>query len=153
MRNTLAPARLTRGSALVIAMMLLFILSLLAVAGMSMSTAEVVMAGNEQFHRLASDAASAGVETAVSRLRTAAVAGEVTSETFIATVRYAGEESSLPQSSAGKFVGQHFEIQSTGQSARRAMDVQTQGVMVISPASGVTTAGQIGDGLQGGGPT
>ena len=39
--------RFERGSALVIAMMLLFILSLLAVTGMSMSTAEVVMAGNE----------------------------------------------------------------------------------------------------------
>ena len=36
-----------------------FILSVLAVTGMSMSTAEVVMAGNEQFRRLASDAASA----------------------------------------------------------------------------------------------
>ena len=40
------------------------ILSLLAVAGMSMSTAEMAMAGNEQFRRLASDAASAGIETA-----------------------------------------------------------------------------------------
>ncbi len=141
-----------QGSALVIAMMLLFILSLLAVTGMSMSTAEVVMAGNEQFRRLASDAASAGVETAVSRLRTAPVAGEVTSDAFIATVRHAGDEASLPQSSTEKFVGQHFEIESTGQSARGASDVQTQGVMVISPASGVTTYGQVGDGLEGGEP-
>jgi Tfp pilus assembly protein PilX len=142
--------RFARGSALVIAMMLLFILSLLAVTSMSMSTAEVVMAGNEQFRRLASDAASAGVETAVSHLRAAPVAGEVTSDVFIATVRHVGDESSLPQSSAGKFVGQHFEIESTGQSARGASDVQTQGVMVILPAGGVTTYGQIGDGLQGG---
>jgi Tfp pilus assembly protein PilX len=127
-----------RGSALVIAMMLLFILSLLAVTGMSLSTAEVAMAGNEQFRRLASDAASAGVETAVSRLRTAPVAGEITSDVFIATVRYVGDESSLPQSSAEKF---------TGQSARGASDVQTQGVMVISPSDSVTTYGQIGDGL------
>ena len=56
-------------------MILLAILSLLAVAGMSMSTAEMAMAGNEQFHRLASDAASAGIETAIARLRTAAGCG------------------------------------------------------------------------------
>src|SRR5262245_23562037 len=109
-----------RGSALVIAMMLLFVLSLLAVAGMGMSTAEIVMAGNEQFRRVASDAASAGIETAVSRLRTSRVTGEVASDAFVTTVRYAGAETSLPQSSADKLIGQHFEIESTGQAARGA---------------------------------
>lgn len=146
MHNRL-PARTSRGSALAIAMILLAILSLLAVAGMSMSTAEMAMAGNEQFHRLASDAASAGIETAIARLRTGAVAGEVTSDVFVAAVRYMGDESSLPQSSAGKLVGQHFEIESTGDSGRGARDVQAQGVMVITSSSGVTTYGQIGDGL------
>jgi Tfp pilus assembly protein PilX len=144
------PPRLARGSALVIALMLLFILSLLAVAGMSLSTAELVMAGNEQFHRLASDAASAGVETAISRFRSAPAANELSSDAYVATVRYAGDESNLPQSSADKFVGQHFEIESTGGSSRGATDVQTQGVMVVTVVNGVETYGQIGDGLQGG---
>ena len=139
-----------RGSALAIAMLLLFIVTLLAVAGMSLSTAELVMAGNEQFHRLASDAASAGVETAISRLRVSAVAGEVTSDAFIATVRYVGDERSLPQSSAEQFIGRHFEIESTGGSGRGASDVQTQGVMVVTAANGVATYGKIGNGLQGG---
>jgi Tfp pilus assembly protein PilX len=145
--NSLRPER---GSALVIAMILLFILSLLAVAGMSMSTAEVVMAGNEQFRRLASDAASSGIETAIARLRSSTADGEVASDAFIATVRRAGVETSLPQSSADKFVGVHFEIESTGHSARGASDVQTQGVLLITPSSGLTTDGQIGDGLHGG---
>jgi type II secretory pathway component PulK len=144
------PSWLARGSALVIAMILLFILSLLAVAGMSMSTAELAMAGNEQFRRLALDAASAGVETAISRLRTAPAAGEISSDSYVANVRYAGDESNLPQWSADKFVGQHFEIESTGGSGRGASDVQTQGVMVVTPVNGVETYGQIGDGLQGG---
>jgi Tfp pilus assembly protein PilX len=139
-----------RGSALIIAMILLFILSLLAVAGMSLSTAEMVMAGNEQFRRLASDAASAGIETAVARLQSSTAEGEVSSDTFTATVRHAGDESSLPESSAERFVGRHFEIESTGHSARRASDVQTQGVMVVTPSDGVSTFERIGAGLQGG---
>jgi Tfp pilus assembly protein PilX len=143
--------RAVRGSALGIAMILLFILSLLAVAGMSLSTAEMVMAGNEQFRRLASDAASSGIETVVARLQGSTAEGEVSSDVFIATVRRAGVETSLPQSSADKFVGQHFEIESTGHSARGASDVQTQGVLLIMPSSGVTTYGRIDDGLQGGG--
>jgi len=142
--------QLAQGSALVIALTLLFILSLLAVAGMSMSTAEMVMAGNEQFRRLASDAASAGIETAVVRLRSVPAEDELSSDAFTASVRHAGDETNLPQSSADKFVGQHFEIESTGHSARGAIDVQTQGVLLITPATGVTTYGQIADGLQGG---
>ena len=145
-------SRRARGSALAIAMLLLFILTLLAVAGMSLSTAEMVMAGNEQFHRLAADAASAGVETAISRLHTSLVAGEVSSDAYIAAVRHVGDEQSLPQSSAEKFIGQHFEIESTGGSGRGASDVQTQGVRVITASDGVTTYGQIGSGLQGGSP-
>lgn len=143
-------SRSVRGSALVIAMILLFILSLLAVAGMSMSTAEMVMAGNEQFRRLASDAASSGIETAVARLRSSTAMGDVSSDAFIATVRRAGVETSLPQSSADKFVGQHFEIESTGHSARGASDVQTQGMLLITSSEGVSTYGQVDDGLQGG---
>ena len=142
--------RALRGSALIIAMILLFVVSVLAVAGMSLSTAEMVMANNEQFRRLASDAASAGIETAVSRLRTSSAEGQVSSDAFIATVRHAGDETSLPESSAERFVGRHFEIESTGHSARRASDVQTQGVMVITASGDVSTYGQIGAGLQGG---
>lgn len=142
--------RSMRGSALIIAMILLFILSLLAVAGMSMSTAEIVMASNEQFRRLASDAASAGIETAVSRLRSSSGESEVSSDKFIATIRHAGDEASLPDSSAERFTGRHFEIESTGHAARRARDVQTQGVMLITVANGVSTYERIGTGLQGG---
>jgi type II secretory pathway component PulK len=140
-----------RGAALVVAMILLFILTLLAATGMSMSTAELTMAGNEQFHRRASDAAAAGIEAAVARVAvTPASISEIASDEYGATLRYAGDESSLPQSSADKFVGRHIEIESTGHAARHASDVQIQGVMVITAVSGVATYGQVGAGLQGG---
>lgn len=140
-----------RGAALVIAIVLLLILTLLAVTGMSMSTAELAMAGNEQFHRRASDAAAAGIEAAVARLGvTPAFTGELASDEYAATLRYVGDESSLPQSSADKFMGRHIEIESTGHAARNASEVQAQGVMVVTAVSGVTTYAQMGTGLKGG---
>src|SRR5512147_2480602 len=58
----------SRGVALVIALVLLLLVTLLATTGMAVSIADLVMAGNEQFHRRAADAASAGVEAAVAQL-------------------------------------------------------------------------------------
>lgn len=143
-----------RGVALVIAMILLFILTLLAVTGMSMSTAELVMAGNEQFQRRAFDAAGGGVEAAIAKVSVSSgMASEtLTGRDYVATLRYAGEESNLPQSSADKFVGRHIEIESTGKSARNAMDVQVQGVLLLVPTNGVADYQQIGTGLEGEAP-
>lgn len=153
----------TRGAALVIALILLVILALLGTTGMNTAVAELVMAGNEQFHQNASDAAAAGIEAAVARLSaTVPLSGSViadaatgatgTSATsqYAATIRYAGEESNIPRSSAGKFAGLHIEIESTGRSARNAIDVQTQGVLLVSPVNGVSTFVRRGTGLQGG---
>src|SRR5207244_3406588 len=101
-----------------IALLLLVILSLLATTGMRTSIAELWMAGSEQFHRAAVEAASAGVEAAIARLRASrgGLAGEVDGGAgdapYTATIRRTGTEASLPGSSAGKFVGVHFEIES-----------------------------------------
>jgi Tfp pilus assembly protein PilX len=140
------------GAALVIALVLLLILTLLASTGMRMSIAELWMAGNEQYRRKASDAASAGIEvaiTAISALRAPPlVTGNSGSDAYEAAIRYTGNETSLPGSSAEKFAGEHFEIESVGTSARHARDVQTQGVMVIFPANGVKTFTREGAGLE-----
>ncbi len=149
--------RTCRGVALVIALVLLLIVTLLATSAMVVSTAELVMAGNEQFHRSAADAASAGVEAAIARLAvrpaSRGVAGRTTGEMavgrYTATARYVGEESSLPAFSAEKFAGLHFEIDSTGQSARNAVDEQFQGVMIIVPRSAADVFTRMGDGLAG----
>jgi type II secretory pathway component PulK len=153
-----------RGAALVIALVLLVIVTLLATSGMRMSIAELWMAGNEQFHRKAVDAASAGVEASVARFRAQGVVaadqgeggdpvpiGEPASDSYSVSTRYTGREASLPGSSVGEFFGEHFEIESTGASARGARDVQIQGLMVISTTDGVANFSRIGAGLADGG--
>lgn len=144
-----------RGAALVVALLLLVILTLLATTGMRTSVAELWMSGSEQFHRRAVEAASAGVEAGIARVR--ASRGNLSAETsldggsatapYTATVRRAGTEASLPGSSAEKFIGEHFEIESTGAASRGALDVQVQGVMVISSRNGVRTFHRTGEGL------
>jgi Tfp pilus assembly protein PilX len=144
---------------LVIALLLLVVFSLLAITGMRTAIAELWMAGSEQFHRVAVEAASAGVEAGIARLRASpgAIASDGTIEagagsgartaSYTATIRHAGTEASIPGSSAEKFVGEHFEIQSTGTAPRSARDVQVQGVTVISSSNGVRTFRRIGQGL------
>ncbi|MEJ0035614.1 MAG: PilX N-terminal domain-containing pilus assembly protein [Gammaproteobacteria bacterium] len=144
-----------RGAALVIALLLLVVLTLLATTSMRTAVAELWMAGSERFHRKAVEAASAGVEAAIARLR--ASAGGVGDETSIdggsadapytATIRRAGTEASLPGSSTEKFVGEHFEIESTGSASRGALEEQVQGVLVISSTNGVRTFRSVGKGL------
>jgi Tfp pilus assembly protein PilX len=149
-----------RGVALIIAMLLLLIVTLLATTGMMMSTGEMAMAGNEQFHRQAADAASAGVEAAIARLAVSSMgrgssftlADTTASGDYVASARFTGEESSIPGFSAGKFSALHFEIESTGSAARNADDEQFQGVMLISSKEAVDTFTKRGTGLDGRGP-
>jgi Tfp pilus assembly protein PilX len=152
-----------RGAALVIGLLLLLVLTVLAVTGMSTATTELVMAGNEQYHKSAVQAASAGVEQAVAKIGSVptvpgaaptmipetAVSGSTT-DTYSTETRYIGEEVGLPQSSADKFVGLHYVIKSIGSSARNASDTQIQGVFVVASGGGGGADGnftRIGDGL------
>lgn len=144
-----------RGAALVIALLLLVVLTLIAITGMRTAIAELWMAGSEQFHRAAVEAASEGVEVAVARVRASqgALAGGTTVEgtsgaaPYTAAIEHAGTEASIPGSSAEKFVGEHFEIESTGSAPRNALEVQVQGVLVISSTNGVRTFRRLGQGL------
>jgi Tfp pilus assembly protein PilX len=151
-----------RGIALVIVLVLLAILTMLAIASASTATAELAMAGNEQYREHASDAASTGVEQALVRLRSIAGAPASTIintgatavtgsaiDSYSTTTRYAGEETSLPLSSAEKLTGYHYVIESTGESLRGAIDVQTQGVLVIAVAGATQTYRRAGGGLSG----
>lgn len=151
-----------RGAALVIGLVLLLVLTLLAITGMNTATTELVMAGNEQYRRAAAMAATAGIEEAIADLDTVpAVPGAAPTEvrdvpvgaagtdTFTTSTRYVGEETGLPQSSVDRFVGLHYEIDSTGRSARNARDRQVQGVFVVAGAGagGNGDFRQIGTGL------
>jgi hypothetical protein len=110
-----------QGAALAVALILLVVLTLLAVSGMGMATAELVMAGNEQLRRKASDAASAGIERALAN------------PDGSTALRYVGDEAVLPGFSAEKFVGRHYVIESVGEAPRGARDVQLQGVLIVFP--------------------
>jgi len=153
-----------RGAALVIALLMLMILTILALSGINTATTELAMAGNEQYRRNAAQAATAGIEEAISRLGTVPTAPgvaptvvaptflpESTSERYGTSTRFIGDENGLPQSSADKFVGLHFQIDSTGTSLRNARDDQLQGVMIVSASGssgGNSTFTQLGGGLE-----
>jgi len=145
----------SRGVALIVTLVLLLLVTLLATTGMRISTAEVAMAGNEQFHRQAMDAASAGVEAVIAQLAKSGldrstsitVADTTASGDYLASARYVGESRSVPGFSAGKFSVRHFEIESTGGAARDASDDQAQGVMVVSSTGDVETFARRAGGL------
>jgi len=145
-----------RGAALVVALLMLVILTLLAISGINTATTELAMAGNEQYRRNAAQAATAGIEQAITRLGAvptsvgATLLPDSTTERYATATRFVGDELGLPQSSADKFVGLHFQVESNGTSARNASDLQTQGVMVVA-ASGSAGGGnftRIGGGLE-----
>ena len=80
-RRTPGLSRRQRGVALVIALIMLVILTLLAMSGMNTATTELLMAGNEQYRRNAAQTATAGIEQAISR-----IADTATSRTAAPTV-------------------------------------------------------------------
>ncbi len=143
-----------QGAALVIGLVLLLVLTLLAVTGMNTASSELLMAGNEQFRQNAFQASEAGIERALSALPTIPQSGTPvvlanqpvpgsTSDEFTTSSRYVGDDLNLPGFSAGKFVGFHYEITSTGTSARNANSRQAQGAFVIQNAGGGGSFGSI----------
>jgi type IV pilus assembly protein PilX len=155
MQKALSTAGRQQGAALVVGLLLLVVLTLLAITGMNTASSELIMAGNEQYRQNAFQAAEAGIERAVSMLPTipqsgaavlvpnVTVPGSTTGDTFTTASRYVGDDLNLPGFSAGKFVGFHYEIASTGTSARNANSRQRQGAFVIQSASGGGSFGSI----------
>jgi Tfp pilus assembly protein PilX len=140
-----------RGIALVVVLVLLAILTLLVIASAGTATAELTMAGNEQYRKLASDAASSGIERALVRVQQISSAPDVVAlNEGAATIRYAREEAGLPQSSAEKLIGYHYVIDSVGNSLRGAVDEQSQGVLMLVPILGTSTFHRMESGLTGG---
>jgi hypothetical protein len=150
-----------QGAALVIALVLLMVLTILAFTGLNTSITEIAMANNEQYRHSAALSAADGIEDAITGLAAVPttrnspavasgwrnVAGSAVNR-YNTRSRFLGEERNLPQSSADKFVGLHYSIDSEGQSARKARDQQAQGVFVVAATgAGNGDFGQIGTGL------
>lgn len=129
-----------RGAALVVGLILLVILTLLAVSGMNTATMDLIMAGNEQFRQNAARAAETGLEQAAATLGSVDQSATPTvrtgtlpnaAETYTTSSLYMGDDENVPGFSANRVVGLHYEITSTGQSARNARSGQSMGTVLI----------------------
>ena len=137
----------TQGSALVVGLVLLSLITLLGLAGAAAAQVELQLARNEQFRENAASAASAGIEFAISQMsasdplprhHSALLPG--TSDRFEYDVRLIGYELGLPQAPDDNLAAAHYEIRSTGHAARGAIDRQRAIVMRVidhaAPAAG-----------------
>ena len=138
-----------RGSALIVGLVLLSLVMLLALSGAGAARVELQLAHNQQFRENAASAASAGIETAISRIVTTADpatvpathAGDLAASLpgaqarFETTTRFIGFEVGLPQAPGLELAGAHFEILSTGFGARGAWDRQRALVMHVVPVN------------------
>jgi Tfp pilus assembly protein PilX len=141
----------TRGVALPVALMLLTLLLLLAVAAIRSSSLGFIMAGNEQFRQNAFVASETGIEEAMAFATfnpdntTTSLTGTVpgaAADNYTVTVvtqLQGAAQGAVFGSSWNAFSTYHFEIQSTGTSARNAATTHVQGVAVIAPYSVVIT--------------
>ena len=147
--------RTGKGAALVVGLLLLLVLTLLAVSGMGTSTLELQMAGNQQYSEKAFQAAEVGIERAFrsgvyNTASTSPVpATPVTStdpsknpETYETTTKFdpATGVTAVPAGGFSMGVGAgynayHFDISSTGTSAREATATNVQSFYVVGPSS------------------
>ena len=159
--------RTQSGAALVVGMLLLLVLTLLAISGMNTASLELAMAGNMQYHESAFQAAETGIEQAMTvstfnpsaapeRLPATAdtytpIPNTGNRDSFFATVT--PQLGGLPQpavwgASWDSFSTYHFQVDSTGRSARNAVSSTVQGVAVIAPWDSTVAPGPgMGTGL------
>jgi Tfp pilus assembly protein PilX len=139
-----------RGTTLVIGLILLSLVTLLGLAGANTAHVERLLAQNGLFRENAASAASAGLESAISRIVTNTIsfadpAPAVESSAFMpgstdryeTVTRFAGFERALPQAGGAQLVGVHFEITSTGFASRRATDRQRADVLLVVEGPGL----------------
>lgn len=132
------------GTALVVGLLLLSLMTLLGLAAAATAQLELQLARNAQFRENAASAASAGIEIAIRHVIASApesIASSLRgslSETsgYSAQLRFLGHEPGLPQLPGANLAGAHFEILSTGRAARGARDRQRAVVMRVIELAG-----------------
>lgn len=138
-----------RGATLAVGLILLALVTLLGLAGASAAHVERLLALDEAFRENAATAASAGIEMAIRVIvdsDPADVPGHLaghmpgSTDAYEVTVRFAGYENALPQAPGARLAGAHFDIVSTGTSARHAIDRQRADVMWVVDTRDATPA-------------
>lgn len=131
------------GAALVVALLLLLVLTLLAISGVNSSSLNLVMAGNTQFAQSAFQAAETGIERSLQlnqfnpdpNLAPETQTDTAPKFTAVSTTQLCGRaQPALPGSSLDSYSTFHFEIDSEGGSERSAIAENIQALAVIAPA-------------------
>lgn len=137
------------GAALVVGLVLLMVLTVLAISGMNTATVELQMAGNFQYGQSAFQAAEVGIERAMqsNTLSTntnaptpATLITGSTSDYYASQVTFTLPNGMTPVPEGGYSMGEgtgfsayHFDVSSTGTSARNARAVNTQSFYIVGP--------------------
>lgn len=147
-----ASLRRQRGVALFVGLILLLVITVLAVAAMTMATSDLRMAANRQFHENAFQAASRGLQLAMitPNLPTTGASVTVAStavpgnsiDTYEYTVTFDPDNGVTGVPAGGYSLGTssgfsafHFEVQATGKSVRGSEVLQEQGFYIIGPSA------------------
>lgn len=144
--------RRERGSALIIGLVLLAVITLLAVAGMNASTLDLQVASNVQSSQGAFQASeralTVAMNTTMSDTTQAAlvvpeVAAPGTPDRYTYTVRFNAANGVTEVPSGGFSLGEgvgfkayHFDVTATGSSSRDASTTTTQSYYVVGPSGG-----------------
>ncbi len=150
--NPFQLANRERGSALIIGLVLLAVITLLAVAGMNASTMDLKVASNVQSSQQAFQAAeraiSVAMETGLSDTRNVAYATPETlipgtSDRYQITVRFNSQNGVTEVPSGGFSLGEgvgfkayHFDVTAAGASAGDSTTTNTQSYYVVGPSGG-----------------
>jgi hypothetical protein len=65
----------------------------------------------------------------------------MTQDSYSLSTVYLGDDTDIPGYSAGKFIGIHYRIDSTGNSLRNSRSVQEQGAYVLGSGAGGENVG------------
>ena len=123
-----------------VGLILLALVSLLGLAGAAAAHVELQLARNEQFRENAASAASAGIESAISRIVSSApdftdfeirASLPHTASRFEVGARFLGYELGLAQQPGANLAGAHVEVIATGHSSRGGIDRQRAIVMLV----------------------
>lgn len=137
------------GAALVVGLILLMVLTLLAISGMNTATLELQMAGNFQYSQSAFEAAEVGIERAMQTavpntaatptVPPTAVPGSAVDE-YETVTRFqlpngvtAVPNGGFSMAEGVGFSAYHFDVTSTGISARNARSINTQSFYIVGP--------------------
>jgi Tfp pilus assembly protein PilX len=130
------------GFAMAVVLVLIAIMALLSVSAVQDALTSRTLATTRLYHQRAFEMAELGAAGAMAELRTGAMPSAMPrqmhpapspTDSAVVTVSSVATNSLPTGFSAGRFVGHHYEISSTGLSARNARVVQVQGLRRIEP--------------------